>query len=121
MSYTSPTWKNGSAPALSAEVLQALTDAVQEHDEALPKKADKATTASYTLPVAGWDSETKTQTVNAAGMSASAIIIVVAAPESYIPYNEAGVRCTGQGTDTLTFACEEIPTENLTANVLTVY
>ena len=32
MSYTSPTWKNGSAPALSAEVLQALTDAVQEHD-----------------------------------------------------------------------------------------
>lgn len=121
MSYTSPTWKNGSAPALSAEVLQALTDAVQEHDETLPDKADKATTASYTLPASGWDSETKTQTVNAAGMSASAIIIVVAAPESYIPYNEAGVRCTGQGTDTLTFACEEIPTENLTANVLTVY
>ena len=121
MSYTSPTWKNGSAPALSAEILQALTDAVQEHDEALPKKADTATTASYMLPVAGWDSEAKTQTVSATGMSASANIIVVAAPESYIPYNEAGIRCTGQGTDTLTFTCEEVPTEDVTANVLVVY
>lgn len=121
MSYTSPTWKNGSAPALSAEILQALTDAVQDHDETIPEKADKSTTGSYTLTAAGWDSEAKTQTVSATGMSASANIIVVAAPESYIPYNEAGVRCTGQGTNTLTFACEEIPTEDLTANVLTVY
>lgn len=76
---------------------------------------------TVTLTTAGWDSEAKTQTVSATGMSASANIIVVAAPESYIPYNEAGIRCTGQGTNTLTFKCEEVPTEDVTANVLTVY
>ena len=35
MSYKSPKWNNGSAPPLSAENLQALTDAVQEQGEAL--------------------------------------------------------------------------------------
>lgn len=35
MSYKSPKWNNGSAPPLSAENMQALTDAVQEHGEAL--------------------------------------------------------------------------------------
>lgn len=35
MSYKSPKWNNGSAPPLSAENMQALTDAVQENGEAL--------------------------------------------------------------------------------------
>mgnify|MGYP006956649235 CR=1 FL=1 len=35
MSYKSPKWNNGSAPPLSAENLQDLTDAVQEQGEAL--------------------------------------------------------------------------------------
>ena len=35
MSYKSPKWNNGSAPPLSAENLQTLTDAVQEQGEAL--------------------------------------------------------------------------------------
>ena len=35
MSYVSPKWNNGSDPPLSAENLQALTDAVQEQGEAL--------------------------------------------------------------------------------------
>lgn len=35
MSYSSPKWNNGSAPPLSAENMQALTDAVQEQGETL--------------------------------------------------------------------------------------
>jgi hypothetical protein len=35
MSYKSPKWNNGSAPPLSAENMQALTDAVQEQGETL--------------------------------------------------------------------------------------
>lgn len=116
MSYTSPTWKNGSAPALSAEILQELTDAVQSHDETLPDKADKPTAETVVLPVAGWSSNS--QTVSLVGMTASANIIVTAAPDSYMAYAETGVHCTGQGANTLTFACEETPTEALTANVL---
>lgn len=116
MSYTSPTWKNGAAPALSAEILQELTDAVQSHDETLPEKADKPAAKTVLLPVAGWSSNS--QTVSVAGMTASANIIVTAAPDSYMAYAEAGVHCTAQGAGTLTFACEDTPTEALTVNVL---
>lgn len=76
---------------------------------------------SVTLRASGWDAGAKTQTVSVAGVTATANCIITAAPESYIPYNEAGIRCTGQGTNTLTFKCEEVPTEDVTANVLTVY
>lgn len=116
MSYTSPTWKNGSSPALSAENMQALTNAVQEHDEALPNKADKSVSRSAILTVSGWSSNY--QTVAVRGVTASSNIIVTAAPASYIAYAEAGVRCTGQGSGALSFACEETPTQALTVNIL---
>lgn len=83
-------------------------------------KADKATALSVSLPASGWNATTKTQTVNAAGVTASALCIVVAAAESFVAYGEAQVRCSAQGAGTLTFACEDVPTANLTANVLMV-
>ena len=51
-------------------------------------------------------------------MTAAANCIITAAPASYMAYVEAGVRCTAQGSGSLTFACEEVPTQNLTVNVL---
>ncbi len=71
-----------------------------------------------TLTAAGWNADTKTQTVSVAGVTATANCIITAAPDSYITYNEAGVRCTAQGAGTLTFACETVPTADVTANVL---
>ena len=73
---------------------------------------------AVTLPAASWDTETKTQTVTATGVTETANCIVTAAPASYVAYGEAWVRCTAQGAGTLTFACETVPTEDLTANVL---
>lgn len=84
--------------------------------EALDLKANKSVGKSATLTVGGWSSNS--QTVSVAGMTASVNIIVTAAPDSYIAYAEAGVHCTAQGAGTLTFTCEDTPTEALTVNVL---
>ena len=71
-----------------------------------------------TLSASGWNADAKTQTVSVAGVTATVNLIITAAPDSYMAYAEAGVRCTAQGAGTLTFACETVPTEDVAANVL---
>ena len=73
---------------------------------------------SVTLRASGWNANAKTQTVSVAGVTATANCIITAAPDSYMAYAEAGVRCTAQGAGTLTFACETVPTADVSANVL---
>ena len=73
---------------------------------------------SVTLRASGWNANAKTQTVSVAGVTATANCIITAAPDSYMAYAEAGVRCTAQGAGTLTFACETVPTADVAANVL---
>ena len=73
---------------------------------------------SVTLTASGWNANTKTQTVNVSVVTATGNLIITAAPDSYMTYAEAGVRCTAQGAGTLTFACETVPTANVAANVL---
>ena len=73
---------------------------------------------SVTLRASGWNANAKTQTVSVAGVTATSNLIITAAPDSYMAYAEAGVRCTAQGAGTLTFACETVPTDNVAANVL---
>ena len=73
---------------------------------------------SVTLRASGWNANTKTQTVSVSGVTATGNLIITAAPDSYMAYAEAGVRCTAQGAGTLTFACETVPTADVAANVL---
>ena len=75
---------------------------------------------SVTLRASGWDADAKTQTVSVAGVTATANCIITAAPDSYMAYAKAGVRCTAQGAGTLTFACETVPTADVAANVLII-
>lgn len=82
-------------------------------------KAAKSTALTVTLPVSGW-STAKTQTVTASGVTAADHLVVTAAPASFVPYTQAGVRCSEQAAGTLTFLCETIPTVELTAQVLVV-
>lgn len=80
----------------------------------------KSKGVSVILPASGWDANAKTQTVSVAGVTATANCIITAAPDSYMAYAEAGVRCTAQGAGTLTFACENVPTADVAANVLII-
>ena len=80
--------------------------------------AGPSRSVAVTLPASGWNADTKTQTVSVTGMTTSANCIITAAPGSYMAYAEAGVRCTAQGSGSLTFACETVPTEDVATNVL---
>ena len=80
----------------------------------------KSKGVSVTLPASGWNANAKTQTVNVSGVTATVNLIITAAPDSYITYAKAGVRCTAQGAGTLTFACETVPTADVEANVLII-
>lgn len=73
-------------------------------------------TATASLPASGWSNNQ--QTVSVSGVTSTNTVIVTAAPASYARYNECAVRCSAQGNGTLTFACTDKPTSNLTANVL---
>ena len=75
---------------------------------------------SVTLMASGWNANAKTQTVSVSVVTATANCIITAAPDSYMTYAKAGVRCTAQGAGTLTFACETVPTADVEANVLII-
>lgn len=80
---------------------------------AVPSVAKTATLSS-----GGWSS--KTQTVSVSGVTASNHLVIAPAAASYVAYAESMVRCTAQASGSLTFQCEDVPTANLTVNILIV-
>lgn len=71
-----------------------------------------------TLLASGWS--TMTQSVAATGVTATNSVIVSPAPASQYAYIAAGVTCTGQQANLLTFTAEKAPTDDLTVNVMIV-
>lgn len=85
---------------------------------AVEQKADRSAALTVSLPAAGWDTTTRTLTAAVSGLPDEGHLVVSAAPDSFAAYSRAGVRCTGHTSGTLTFQCETLPTETLTAQVL---
>lgn len=104
---------------LSGTAGQVLTKTAdgQEWADAPNPKAIK-----ITLTVAEWNSTAKTQSVTVPGVSADAtkqeirVMPVNAALDS--PYIAAGVQCVAQAANSLTFACETVPTEAIEVYVV---
>lgn len=72
-----------------------------------------------TLTTSGWSSNT--QTVTVPGVVASEIAQLITptpAIASQSAYYEAGIMCTGQAANSLTFTCQTVPTSNLTVYVV---
>ena len=69
-----------------------------------------------TLLAASWSSNA--QTVNVTGVTANNIVFVSPAPASATEYGQCGIVCTAQGSGTLTFECDSVPTNDLTVNVV---
>lgn len=69
-----------------------------------------------TLTVAGWSN--KAQSVSVAGVTANSIITATYAPASRAAWIDADVYCSAQGAGTLTFTCDTVPTQALTANIV---
>ena len=84
-------------------------------DAATPKSV------TVTLAAASWDSTAKTQTVTVTGVKASEtaqMITPTPALASQTAYYEAGILCTGQAANSLTFTADTVPTADLTVYVV---
>lgn len=73
---------------------------------------------TITLPASGWSSNTQTVTVSGVLADESAQLIqpmpAIASQEAYMA---AGIYCSGQAANSLTFTCSTVPTENITLYV----
>lgn len=69
------------------------------------------------LTVAGWDSDTKQQTVAVAGVLADGSKQMVspypADDASYLAWGKANIRCFSYAANSLTFSCDEIPAADI--------
>lgn len=77
-------------------------------------------TKLVTLTAAGWASSAKTQSVTVSGVLADEtkqLIMPMPAVESQTEYYKAGILCTGQAANSLTFTAQAVPTANLTVYV----
>lgn len=68
------------------------------------------------LTVAGWSNNTQTVTVT--GVTATNTVFVSPAPASASDYAAAGIICTAQSANSLTFTCTTVPTNAITVNVV---
>ena len=86
--------------------------------------AAKSQTKTASLTVEGWEEDAAnavwTQTVSVTGVTANSNIIVSPAPASHEAWGAAGIRATAQAAGTVTFACDTVPTEAITAQILIV-
>lgn len=74
---------------------------------------------TVTLSASGWASNSQTVTVS--GILADEtkqLIQPCPAMASQSSYYAAGIKCTGQAANQLTFGCDTVPTENLTVYVV---
>lgn len=69
-----------------------------------------------TLVAADWSGNAQTITVS--GVTSSNVVFVSPAPSSVTDYTNAGIICTAQGTDSLSFSCVTTPTNDITLNVV---
>lgn len=72
--------------------------------------------ASVTLTTAGWSNNEQTASVN--GVTVDNTVIVGPSPTSQDVWAKAGVKCTAQAANSLTFTCKSVPTVDLTGYVI---
>lgn len=73
---------------------------------------------AITLTVAGWSNKEQSVTVN--GVTASNIVFVAPNPGSQDKYTSAGIKCTAQTSNALTFTCKTVPTVAINVNIIIV-
>ena len=91
-----------------------VQDAIEEvNAKATPKSV------SITLSASDWSDNMQGVTVNGVlADEAKQLIQPMPAVASQSAYYAAGIMCTGQAANSLTFTCQTVPTENLTVYVV---
>lgn len=112
-----PTTRKVNGKALSADISLSASDvgaATAEQVNALKPK-----TATVTLTAAGWRKGEQTVTVTGilADSSAQIVDVCPANKPSADRWAAAGVWCTSQAANSLTFSCDSVPTEDINVNI----
>lgn len=68
------------------------------------------------LDSSAWDNNSQTITVNR--VTDNNIVMVSPAPNSTSDWSNAGILCTAQSTNSLTFTCSSTPNTNVLVNVI---
>lgn len=103
--------------AMGGNKVSGLAAPAADSDAANKQYVDsRKATASVTLGASGWSG--KAQVVSVPSVTVDNTVLVTPAPGSYVAYGEAVVYCSAQGNGSLTFTCDEVPTGDLTVNVL---
>ena len=105
-----PTSRTVNGKALSSNITLTADDV---------NAASPPTFTTVTLTTSGWSSNTQTVTVSGVSADETAqLIMPVPALASQTAYYEAGILVTGQAANSLTFTCQNVPTEDLTVYVV---
>jgi hypothetical protein len=89
---------------------------IMSADGTVPTARLTKVNTTATLTVADWSSNTQTVTVS--GVKADSVVFVSPAPASASDYASAGILCTAQAADSLTFTCTTTPSNAITVNVI---
>jgi len=89
---------------------------IMSADGTVPTARLTKVNTTATLAVADWSSNTQTVTVS--GVKADSVVFVSPDPTSASDYASAGILCTAQAADSLTFTCTTTPTNAITVNVV---
>ena len=94
------------------------TGTEEEFEEMLANAGSKPLVYGVTLSASAWSDNAQTVTVSGVlADETKQLIQPVPAIASQAAYLAAGVLCTGQAADSLTFTCQTVPTGNLTVYV----
>lgn len=82
--------------------------------------AKKPLLRKATLSASGWSNNSQTVTVNGVLSDTNAQVVTVspANKTSADAWGEGGVWCASQGTNSLTFTCESVPSSNISLNIV---
>lgn len=83
---------------------------------AAPAGGTTKSSITVTLTANGWSNYSQTKT--ASGVTANNDVIITPDPASVNDYVNAGILCTAQAANSLTFQCSDTPTSAITVNVL---
>lgn len=94
----------------------AKTELQTQVNSLLTTKENIHRTYTVNVPATGWSN--KTRTVSVSGIKATDTVIVSPAPTSLKAYSNAGMYCSAQEDNRLTFICDEVPEVQITVNVI---
>ena len=112
--------ENKSSATIRGELTKAnVTDALG-YTPATSEGGSTVTSGTATLSSSAWtlSGEVYSQTVNVSGVTATSIVIVSPIPGDSKTYGQCGIIAMSQGSGTLTFNADTIPSVDLTVNVV---